>query len=283
MDLVERLNILIWAWIQSLRSVKKVSIFFPFFLFAILQVIILALFIFFYLPPVSLFMIPLIRWFSGEAVLHYPQLYIALPRLFSIMNAWLLNLFISWLFVGIATLLFAARYQGVKLSMGKAFSRALRRAGPLFLVGLVEWIVVKIIMELLGLFSTNIMNWGIQSPRLLIVLGFFLNIILLTPFAFTAAEVLLAGRGIGGALRGSFGLARRNFGVTYLIFALPSLFPLLVRILLIGTPRIVSEFHPNVVVLLLLLSIVITLVINFVIVGALTALYLRATQGVEMR
>jgi hypothetical protein len=278
MDLVARINTLLWTWIQSLRSAKRISLFFPFLLFALLQSGLLLLLLSFHLRPISGLLIPLIRWLSQEAALHYPQFYFFLPGLFSKMNGWLLNPIIGWLFVGAATLMFAGWYRGRPVATGSALGGALRRIVPLFAVGLVEWLVVRVVMRLFGLLSTSVWHWGTQSPRMLMLVGFFVNIIFIVPFAYTSAEVVLAERGIVGSLRRSFGLARRNFGLTYILFAIPSLLTLAMNIILRDAPIIVTRSSPNMIVVLLSINIFITLGVNFLIVGGLTALYLRATE-----
>lgn len=278
MDLVARINALLWTWIQSLRSVKRISLFFPFLLFALLQVGCLLLLIFFYLPPVSALLIPVIRWLSQGPALHYPQFYFFLPGLFSKINGWFLNPLVGWLFVGAATLMFAGRYRDRPVGTGRALGRAFGHIIPLFAVGLAEWAVVRIVMWLFRHLSTSVWQWGAQSPRLFIVIGFILSIFFITPFAYTSAEVVLRRQGIGGALRGSFALAGRNFGLTYLLFAVPSLLTLAMNLVFQHAPVLVTRTSPGVMVLLMIINVFVTVVVNFLIVGALTAFYLRATE-----
>jgi len=278
MDLVTRINTLLWTWIQSLRSVKRISLFFPFLLFAVIQIGLLLLLIFFYLPPISSLMIPLVRFLSQEQALHFPQFYFFLPGLFSQINGWLLNPLIGWLFVGAATLMFAGWYRGRPQGAGQALAQALRHTIPLFVVGLAEWLVVRVVMLLFRQMSTSVWDWATQSPRLFMLLGFFVGIIFITPFAYTAAEVVLGGRGIAGALRGSFALARRNYGLTYLIFAVPSLLTLAMNLVFQYAPVVVTRTSPSVMASLMFINVLVTVVVNFAIVGALTAFYLRATE-----
>jgi len=277
MDLVARINALLWTWIQSMRSVKRISLFFPFLLFAVLQVGLLLLLIFFYLPPISSLLIPLIRLLSQESALHYPQFYFYLPGLFSKINVWL-NLLASWLFVGAATLMFAGKYRGRPVRTSRALGQAFRRIIPLFAVGMVEWVVIRAVMQLFGYLTTSAGQWATQSPRLFLLVGFFINIVFIVPFAYTAAEVMLGKRSIGGALRGSFALARRNYGLTYLLFAVPSLLTLAMNLIFQYAPVIVTRTSPGVMVLLMIINIVVTVVVNFAIVGSLTAFYLRAAE-----
>ncbi len=277
MELVARINTLLWTWVQSLRSVKRISLFFPFLLFAILQTGLLLLLIFFYLPPISALLIPLIRLLSSEPVFHYPQFYFFLPGLFSQANAWL-NFIAGWLFVGTATLMFAGWYRKQPVRTGRALGQAFRRIVPLFLVGAAEWLVVRGVMRLFRYLSMSVWHWATQSPRLFLLLGFLLSILFITPFAYTAAEVVLGKRGIAGALRGSFALARKNYGLTYLLFAVPSLLILAMNLTFQYAPLIVTRASPGVMVMLLINNIIVTVVVNFAIVGALTAFYLRATE-----
>ncbi len=275
MDLVARVNALLWTWIQSLRSVKRISLFFPFLLFAFLQGGLVLFLLFFYVSPISSFLIPLIRRLSQESALHYPQFYFFLPGLFSKINGWMLNLIIGWLFIGTATLMFAGWYREKPLSTGRGLAGAFRYIVPLFMVGLVEWAVIRIVMRLFGLLSTSVWHWGTQSPRLFMLVGFFMTIVFITPFAYTSAHIVLGKRGILGALRGSFDLARRNFGLTYILFAIPSLLTLAMNMILQDAPIIVARTSPTMIVVLLFINIIITVVVNFLIVGALTAFYLR--------
>lgn len=279
MDVVGRINTLIWADVQSLRSAKKASIFLPYFLFAVLQGIVLTILIFFFIPPFSRVLVPLMLRFYGELALHYPHSYMVLPFLFSGVNRWLLNPLASWLIIGTATLMFAAGYRGQRPRLGRSFGKALRLWVPLFVVGLVEWGVVLGLTQLLRLTATEVLQWGAQAHRLFRVAGFLLNVIFVVPFAFTAAYVVLGNQNIWRALKGSFSLAKSNYGVTFLIIAIPAFFSWAVDFITGKAPQIVFKFSPEIVVLLLILGIVTTLVVNFVIVGALTAFYLHATEG----
>jgi hypothetical protein len=81
------------------------------------------------------------------------------------------------------------------------------------------------------------------------------------------------------ALRDSFSLAASNYGVTYLLIAVPALFTWATDLMVGRAPVIVSRFSPELIVLLLGLAIIITLLVNFAIVGAITASYLLATEG----
>jgi hypothetical protein len=277
MDVVGRINILIWAWVQSLRSAKRISIFLPFFLFIILQAFVLTALILFFLPPLSHFLVPLTMRLYGEMALHYPHYYIYLPDFFDGASRWL-NLLVSWLIIGTATLMFAAQYRGQEPRFAKSFARAMRCIVPLFTVGAVEWGVLWLVRLLLRQAVPVALLGGGQSYRFFLLTGFLLHLALITPFAFTTAHVVLGEKGIGGALRGSFSLARGNFGVTYFIFAVPSVLTLVMNWVLRKTPLVVSKFSPELVIFLMAFSLVVTLVVSFVIVGALTALYMHATE-----
>lgn len=279
MDVVGRINILIWAGAQSLRSAKRISIFLPFFLFALLQGIVLIVLILFYLPPFSRILVPLMVRLYDEVVLHYPHSYAVLPFLFFGANRWL-NLLVSWLLIGAATLMFAAHYRGQRPRPGKSFGRALRYAWPLFIVGAVEWVVMFGLGRLIRLSTPEVLLWSAHFTRLFRIFGFFLNVAFITPFAFTTLQIVLGGQGIFQALRGSFALAKRNFGVTYLIIAIPALFTWIVDVMTEKTTLAISTFSPEIIVFFLVLGMVVTLVVNFLIVGALTAFYLHATERV---
>jgi len=126
--------------------------------------------------------------------------------------------------------------------------------------------------------STSVWDWATQSPRLFMLLGFFISIVFITPFAYTSAEVVLGKRGIAGALQGSFALARRNYGLTYLFFAVPSLLTLAMNLVFQYAPVIVTRTSPSVMVSLMIINVFVTVVVNFAIVGALTAFYLRVAE-----
>jgi hypothetical protein len=247
----------------------------------VLQGITLLILNLFYQPPVSRLLIPLMVRLYGESSLHYPQYYAYLPRLYSTANVWILNPLTSWFFIGAATLMFAARYRGRVSRVGSALGGALRRVVPLLGVGLIEWGVLKAFVELFAFLNIDVLDWGAMSPRLFLLVSFGLHVIFIVPFAFTSAEVVLSNKGIWDALRGSFRLARRNFGVTYCLFAVPSLLTLVASYISGRTDLILFRFNPEVIVFLLILSILVTLLVNFIIVGSLTALYLQVTERIE--
>ncbi|KPL19468.1 MAG: hypothetical protein AMJ92_03325 [candidate division Zixibacteria bacterium SM23_81] len=278
MRVVERINILIWTWIQSLRSAKKISIFLPFFLFTLLQSVILTALILFFVPPFSQVLVPLMERLYGEPALHYPHNFVVLPTLFFGANRWL-SLLVSWLVIGTATLMFAAKYRSETVQARRSFYQALRCMLPLFVLGAVEWSLVFLMTRLFRFMAPEILMWGAHSHRLLRLAGFLCNVVIMTPFAFTTPQVVLGKRNIWTALTGSFSLAKSNFGVTFLIIAIPAFFSWIVDVAAGRAPLMVAKFSPEIVVFLLGLGVVVTLLVNFVIVGALTALYLGVAEG----
>jgi hypothetical protein len=277
-DVVGRINALIWAWIQSLRSAKKISIFLPFFLFALVQGLILTALILFYLPPFSNLLVPLMLRYSGETALHYPHSFAYLPFYFFGANQ-LLNLLLTWLIVGTATLMFAAAHSGLEPKFMSSFSQALRKIVTLFTVSGLEWglllLLQRYVFTLIGS-EVLLRGWQVYLP--LSFVRFVVMIAIVTPFAYTAPYVVLGQRGILSALRDSFSLATSNYGVTYLLIAVPALFTWAIDLVAGRAPLIVSKFSPELIVLILGLGIVTTLLVNFVIVGAITASYQLATR-----
>jgi len=277
-DVVGRINALIWAWLRSLRSAQRISIFLPFFLFALVQGLILTALVLFYLPPLSNFLIPLMLRFSGEAALHYPHSYAYLPFYFFSANQ-VLNLLLTWLIVGTATVMFATAHGGLEPKLMNGFGRALSRTVALFVVGAIEWVLLYLLQRyVFTLIGPAVLQRGWQVYVPVSLARFAVMIAIVTPFAYTAPYVVLDQRGILSALRDSFSLAAKNYGVTYLLIAVPALFTWAIDLAAGRAPLIVSRFSPELIVVILGLGIITTLLVNFVIVGAITASYMLTTR-----
>ena len=116
-------------------------------------------------------------------------------------------------------------------------------------------------------------RWGLRGVTLL------LFILVQSLVVYTTAWVVLIGHKIGPAFRDSIRVTLRTFLPTALVVALPAV--LLFPLSYIGsrTDLIASKFRPEVIVGVLCAQLVVEILATFLLVGAITRLFLWRTEA----
>ena len=191
MGTLEKVNLFFWAWAQSAKSAKSLKLLSPFLLYGVLQGGILAMLIYFAYPPFSAILVPLLRQFFGPLALHYPQSMIILPEVFHRADL-ILSGIIGVGTIGVATQLFATRFNGEKPRLREGIRRVLPLYGILLLLWIVETgLVLGLVVELPRLLAGTTPIGG-RSLRLLSIIC---GIIVGAAFAYTSVLVVWEGKG----------------------------------------------------------------------------------------
>ena len=70
------------CWEEALAMLRSPSVLGPFFIFAALQFLVLVCLTLFYVSPLSVVMVPVVKLLGGEEALHYPMHMILLPQMY---------------------------------------------------------------------------------------------------------------------------------------------------------------------------------------------------------
>lgn len=265
------------AWKNCFESVKLTKILLLFVVYACLQIAIVLMFIFYAYPPLSGVLVPIIKHFFGEQALHYPNNYVLLPTLFNWTNI-LLSGFLGVLIIGVSTKLFSLSYRNKAVELGKGF----RSIGPKYLVLLAVWFVETFC--LLGVLF--------GAPKLLVKIGFLahqgsfsiqlitalLAILLGAMFAYTTALIILDGNSMLKAVARSLVLFKKYPIVSFLLIAVPTFIHMPFDLLTSETHLLISKFMPEIVGVLLIISILISVFTNYFLVGTVTRYFLLVTK-----
>jgi hypothetical protein len=76
--MVSQLNLALWAWLESLRDLRRGRLWIPFLALALAQGTFVLLLTQFHRPFFSWLLAPLVKALGGPASLHYPDFYLLL-------------------------------------------------------------------------------------------------------------------------------------------------------------------------------------------------------------
>lgn len=252
---------------------KQGKIFLLFLGYAALQIVFIFVLMFYAYPPFSSFLIPVMQKFFGEPALHYPNNFLVLPTMFFWVNL-LLSGFVGIVLVGSTTHLFSNNYAQKSVNVGNGLRTILPSYSILFVVWLVETVM------LLGVF--------LGVPLLLGKIAFFANRGNLTTqlvtsfvaisvgalFVYTTALIVLEKRGPLNAIARSLSLFAKYPVITILLIAVPNFMRMPVDLLSGKTQFLIGKFNPEMVGIVLILSILISVFANFFLVGTVTRYFL---------
>ncbi len=264
---MQQISLLLWSWIETTRNFGRWRLWAPFFVFWVVQAGAILLLTQFYQPPFALFLVPLLRLLGGDAILHYPIFYLALPSVFTVVALFLDLLVGAWT-LATAFLLFWQADRPAEPSRG-AFRMAGKAYGRLVLARLP--LVVLLVVLLFGLprlllgGSSDIPGSTLRTIRYGSVL---IGSILEGLFLYAPLAILVEGRSVGGALRRSFSLAARVPFATLGAVLIPNLIQIPVSAVFRRTDTIVRNLAPEVVIWILLAAAVLYAMSAFFAVGA---------------
>lgn len=271
MNLFRSLGVAGRAYRSAVSFVFRGSYWLPFLVIAAVQFAALGLLIAFHRPALSGIGVPLVELLGGERATHYPFLYLFLPGMYA-KTVLVLAVFVASLMTAVATLYFA-RALGLQVE-GSVWRNAVRRAPALILVAAIPAAIVYGLGELFGaapaeqVLGNAKIRWGLRG-------GFLLAIVVLQSLlAYTAAWIVLEGHKALPALRDSVRVAARTFLPTLIVVAIPValLYPL--GYLSQRVDLFVGKLRPETVALFISARIVGEILLGFLLVGAVTRLFL---------
>lgn len=264
---------LLEAWKNCFQAFKHVKIFLVFFIYAFLQIGFILIFMFYAYPPFSSFMKPLLQKFFGEFALHYPAFFLVLPNLFSWTNILLSGVF-GIVLVGVTTVLFARSYHQKQPDLNKGFRRTMSNYLLLFAVWLVETgILLGVFMGVPKLLA-KLEMFAIRDPIWIQLATSMIAIVVATFFIYTTALVMLENSTVPQAIGRSFSMFFRYPVVSLLLVAIPSFIKMPLELLSGKAQFLISKFTPEMVGVILILSVLVSMFANYFLVGTVTRYFL---------
>lgn len=270
------------AW-QSLRRtaalMPRAALWAPWVVVAAIQAAVLASLWWFAHPLLSRVMAPLVARMAGPDALHYPEVFIHLPNLYSQIDLLVVAIPGS-VMLGAATRLFAQAHMGRTPTVGGALREALARAVPL--------VVIHAPFNLLLFAFTSGVSFVVGGRGGLVVAAAFMfvilgSVILQSLFLFVTALYMLGRHSIRQTFAGLGQTWRHGFwsALTLGVLLLVPLLPL--HVISGQTAVIVARGTPEISGTLVALQMVVTLLVGFLLAGSATLVFLAAMprRGLE--
>jgi hypothetical protein len=240
------------------------------------QLVVLALMVFFSTPVLLPLGLPLVKLLGGEGATHYPTLFYALPTVFLRANL-VITALVASIATGAATWLFARAF-GLT-DPRKAWARAFGQAPALigvtalviaFLIGIGA--LSSLVPRQLSLESFGV-RWGIR-------LGIMLLLVVVQTFlAYTTAWIVLMGHGFWPAIRDSVRVALRTFLPTVIAVGIPALLLFPFSYASNQADYVATKLRPEMVAGLIAIEMAAQMILTFWSVGSVTRLFLWRVEA----
>lgn len=218
--MISQLNLTLWAWIESVRGLRRAGAWIPFLLMIGLQTLGLFAITEFHRPILAWLVAPLLVAATSPPVLHYPQFFLALPTLFSRVNMALDLVAGSLIFGAAAWILWDLALGG---NGRGAWSKARRRWGALLLLRLPIAVLPFLFYYLVPRFYGSS---GLDTPTAIRTVrygGFLIGVVLESLFVYGPLAILVQGRSATQAIGETVRFAIRVPLATFLIVLVPNL------------------------------------------------------------
>lgn len=246
----------------------------PFVIIGLTQAACLWLLLSFHQTAILPLAVPVIHAVAGDGGLHYPTFFLTLPSVYARV-ALVLSVLTS-IALAAATIMFAGVFRGK--DWRAPWRTAWKRYPALIAVTALLAVLIYLISRLVGLVPVNsqlgsgLVRWGTRAGLL------FLFVLVQTFLIYATAWIVLRGRSAVSAIGSSISLAWRTFLTTFLLVAIPVL---LIFPLDYATGRsdwMIGKFRPELVVWILGLEILAELVLGFILVGAVTRIFIYQVE-----
>lgn len=268
--------------LQSLKN--KPALFSPFIIFAVIQV--MALIFLYLIPRMPLRAVfgPIIKTLWNESFLHYPTNFFLLPKLANLSNM-ALSVIAGSALTGTAIVMIFDVYNKKHSKLGKAFKSALKQYISLFIVVLVFtaafYIFTKIVLIsltkyfLAGHSRLLFLGARIWMGPILLCINFIIALFIQSAFAYSLPVLMIENKKIINSIVKSFVLFKKFFVPTIALVGLPTLLYIPIIALIGNSGLLIDKFFPEIIMLVLFLSIIVSsLIIDPLITVSTTLLYL---------
>lgn len=255
----------------------------PFVTIAFIQLLVLEILYFSPRFPLSIFFNPVVKSLWGGQYVHYPANFLVLPKLFQNVQVFI-YIFIGSYFIAVAIGIIAVLNSNGKISLFSSCRDALRQYVHIFVGALISFIVFFglhklynfLMLKALNISSIegayniikNVIFWG--SPYVNLLIGTFVAAI----FAFVFPIIIIDKKKIFAALWLNFKNLWGSFWFIFLVAMIPTLFYLPVLLIRNNINGLADALFPEVRIIVLMVSIIVTMFIDATIYTAMTLFYL---------
>lgn len=270
MTFITKINWLAGLYISVLKLSGRFKIWGPFFFYAIFQFLILMVCVNYLNPTINPILSPLVSLLGqerGELYGHYPGLYFLLPQVFQ----WG-KLFFGIIFEGLAAGITAILFL-------KIFDES-RRGDSAISSGISRWVNLALVWSIITIILVGF-NWLVPqffsgflqgSPRRLAMFDLIMRlttVFLYSIFVYAVPALVVLKKNVGQALKVSLTFFFRYPIFTFFLTLLPYLLTVPISYMTSNADVIVTKFSPELVFYILLIGIIIDMIVNFIMTGAI--------------
>jgi len=216
---------------------------------------------------------PTITGLYGKTYLHYPYNFSMMPQAFSDLRLFVINPFFSTLAAAICCGMVYDFFIKREPGFWRNFNKAMRRFFILFPCMVILLIFNYVANKILTNYLINI-PIGPSYKNIIILLIIFLVFVLIEiPFAFCFIAIMAKRRSIFSAFKESFSFSFKLFPVVFVIIFVSRLIDLGANLLLLLQPYLAEKFIPDVIALVLLISIILAVISDTLVYSLCSCLY----------
>ena len=258
-------------------------ILFPFVTIAFIQLLILEILFFAPRYPLSAFFNPIVATLWGEQFIHYPDNFHALPKLFQYAQA-PVYIFISSFLICTAIAVIAGYNDDRKIK----FTAACRNVGKsyvhIIVAATISFCIFYVLHRLYGL--AIVRAWQIESREgifftirtAVLVAAPYVNLLngvfVTTVFAFVFPLIVIENKKVFAAIGNNFKMLWGSFWYVFMIVTLPTLLYVPVLLLRGNIAGFTQSVFPEMRVIILGISVLVTMIIDATVYTAVTTVYL---------
>jgi hypothetical protein len=277
---LDKINFFITSYGRLFAAIIRIPIWFPFLILALFQAAGLIALSKFYMGGLNQILYPVLLKIFPPAIFHYPQYYLVLPSIYSGYNIFILGPTIWVLMSAVAVYKLGGYDKGVRNTFGEGLGKAFRSYFPLLLFWIIETVIV---LAVLWILTAVFKDYVAGSPRVRFIFeyGYRLFAFIFSAFLlYTIPGIIVSGKKLGGAIKGSIRLCASNFFLTYFIIAIPASVGVVIDLFISGfSPQIVNLFNPELIAVLLYIRIGLGIFINLFIYGSAVFVYNEMSEA----
>jgi hypothetical protein len=268
--------------------VQHPVILFPTATLAFIQLLLLEILYFAPQKPLSIFFGPLIKSIWSEEYMHYPQNLILLPKMFYYVQI------IIYLVLGSFFLAFTSKIVSVlnvhpRVNLKSSFKETLSTYIHIFFASIISYILfqilangyVKILNYIINIkpFGASVSFWNKTLLWTIPYFQFLLGILASTLIVYVVPIIVIEKLKIFPAILKNFRVLFHSFPTTILIVGLPSLFYLPILALRNNVPFLMHSLAPEIQLIVIILSLLISMGVDLMIIVSTTTLYLFVKEN----
>ncbi len=262
---------------RTLRRMGSARLWTPWLVLGLVQALVLAALTAFARPWLAWVLAPLVRAGAGEAALHYPDFFRALPLLYDRADLVVAAL-VGSIATGWSVTLFASDWRGARVAVGEGWFRVAPRSLALVLVQLPFNVLAFGLSVAIGHLLAGRVGMTLRAGQ---AAGLAAMVVLQALFLYLPAVVVLERRGLGAAFAALPRTWARGFWAA-LVVGVAALLPLLpLDFLGRRTNLLVERGTPELVAGLVVLDLLVGLLVSFLLAGSSTLVFLGAVSDAE--